>query len=652
MSVSTKMSIQDKMTARLNKISAAFHRTESATKAADNNIKQMERARDFGASKAQLAAEKAEQMRRKQEDIAAGGKKIESVWSKIRNIIATVGITAAARKTLELADTMTQTRARLDLMNDGLQTTERLQNKIMASANRSRAVYTDVANTVSKLGILAGDAFKSNNEMIAFTELMNKNFVVGGAAPQEQAAAMYQLTQAMAAGKLQGDEFRSIMENAPLLAQAIADFTGKSKGELKEMSAEGTITAEIIKGALFASADEINARFATMPMTFAQVGTIAGNMLLQAFDPAIQAIGQGAQWICDNWSMLAPVFTGVSVALGIYAGAQALAAAKTWLTATALGTQGLAVGAYNLVIAIASFLTGNMVLAQTALNTAMAACPILIIAAIIGIIIYQLYKWVQSVGGLRVAWLIVCDAVLSGWDAMKLGFFTGVYWVQGLMDKMTLGFRTAGVNIINFMGDMKAGVLTILQNMVNGAIGIINGFISMLNNIPGVNIGVIEQVTFGTTAQLENEAAKQSRARDLSAYQDEINGKTAERDAALGQMKANAWQNERSRKMGIAAARQESADSASDSAMNIGVDSVDRVGSVGKVEQDINIAEEDLKFLRDVAEMRYIQNFVTLTPTVAMNANISEKVDVKNVVAEIERKLEEEFAAEAEGVYV
>lgn len=207
---------------------------------------------------------------------------------------------------------------------------------------------------------------------------------------------------------------------------------------------------------------------------------------------------------------------------------------------------------------------------------------------------------------------------------------------------------------------MKAGVLMILQNMVNGAIDIINGFINALNKIPGVNIGLIDQVTFGTTAQLENEAAKQARAADLAAYQDQINQQIADRDAALDSMKAQARAETAQREAEIAAARAESAAAGSQStepdwaAYSTGagdIGNVDHVGSVGSVDEDVNIAEEDLKFLRDVAEMRYVQNFVTLTPTVAVDAKISEKVDVDEVVGRIEAKLEDEFAAAAEGVY-
>lgn len=524
---------------------------------------------------------------------------------------------------------MTLTEARLNLINDGLQTTAQLQDKILASANRSRTSYNAMADAVAKLGTLAGSAFTSNEEMIAFVELMNKNFVIGGASIQEQTAAMYQLTQAMAAGRLQGDEFRSIMENAPLLAQAIADYMGKTTGELRELSSEGLITADIIKKAMFAAANETNRRFSEIPMTFSQVGTIVANTMLQTFQPVIQMIGQGAQWIYDNWSTIEPIFWGLVAAVGAYVVITKIWTAVTWL----------------------------QVAANRALLASMLTNPILWIAIAIGVVIGLIYKWVESVGGLRVAWLIVCNALLTAWDWVQIGFMTGVYWVMDMWNKLQLAFVTAGVNIANFMGDMKANVLMILQNMVNGAISIINGFISALNKIPGVSIDLIQEVTFGTTAQLENEAAKQARAQGLEDYRSQIESKIAERDAKLNQMKTDARAATAQRQAEIATAKAEAANKkAAESADLIGkftgdIDSVGTVGEVGKIKEDVNIAEEDLKFLRDVAEMRYVQNFVTLTPTVAVDAKISEKVDVDEVINRIEAKLEDEFYAAAEGVY-
>lgn len=636
--VSTQFSIQDKMTSRLNSIASQTERLISAFITADVLSDRVGSA-DFSSlvNGVNSIAESLDNMNRRQEEAAQKTRKTKSEFQKlidtVRNLAVVHFAQTTGRQILELADSMTTTRARLDLMNDGLQTTAELQDMIMKSANRSRAAYSTTADAVAKMGIMAGDAFSSNEELIAFSELINKQFTIAGTSAAGIDAAMLQLTQAMSSGVLRGEELNSVFEQAPTIIQTIADYLGVPIGKIREMAAEGQITSTIVKNAMLASADEINAKFAAMPMTFSQVWTIAKNIALEAFTPVLTLIGQGAQWIYDNWSMIAPVFWGLAAAALGYAVALGIQTAATWIANGA----------------------------AQAFFTTLLTNPLFRIALAIGVVVAAIYRWVQSVGGLKVAWLICINAVLTAWDWVKIGFMTGVYFVMNLWNRLQLAFYTASVNIQNFMGDMKAGVLTILQNMVNGAIDIINGFINTLNKIPGVSIDAIEKVTFGTTAQMENDAAKQARAADLAAYQDQINSQIAERDSALSAMKAEARAATAQREAEIAAAKAESAAAGNGSTEpdwsayantdpgDIG--NVDRVGSVGSIDEDVNIADEDLKFLRDVAEMRYVQNFVTLTPTVAVDAKISEKVDVDEVVDKIERRLETEFEAAAEGVY-
>lgn len=615
--VSTQFSIQDRMTSRLNTMIGAAQRLNRTLDATDALTDTIDPGAPFERSAADIgaASRQVDNFNNRQEQAERGANMVKSVWSKMGGVIKSALAAFSVKKIVELADGMTTTRARLDLMNDGLQTTAELQDMIMKSANRSRAAYSTTADAVAKMGIMAGDAFSSNEELIAFSELINKQFTIAGTSAAGIDAAMLQLTQAMSSGVLRGEELNSVFEQAPTIIQTIADYLDVPIGKIREMAAEGQITSTIVKNAMLASADEINAKFAAMPMTFSQVWTIAKNIALEAFTPVLTLIGQGAQWIYDNWSMIAPVFWGlVAAALG-YAVALGIQTAATWIANGA----------------------------AQAFFTTLLTNPLFWIALAIGVVVAAIYKWVQSVGGLKVAWL------------------TGVYFVMNLWNRLQLAFYTAGVNIQNFMGDMKAGVLTILQNMVNGAIDIINGFINTLNKIPGVSIDAIEKVTFGTTAQMENDAAKQARAADLAAKQDQINSQIAERDSALSAMKAEARAATAQREAEIAAAKAESAAAGNGSTEpdwsayantdpgDIG--NVDRVGSVGSIDEDVNIADEDLKFLRDVAEMRYVQNFVTLTPTVAVDAKISEKVDVDEVVDKIERRLETEFEAAAEGVY-
>ena len=625
------MTIRDGMTSKLRKITTALSRTNRALEVTDSLSDQVNTGANFdrASSAVSRASGQVDNFNRKQQQAQKEAKGVANAWGSVKKYIRSALAAISVQKIIDLADTMTTTRARIDLMNDGLQTTDELQSMIMASANRSRAAYQTTADAVSKMGIMAKDAFGNNAELIQFTELINKQFTIAGTSAAGVDAAMLQLTQAMSSGVLRGEELNSIFEQAPTIIQTIADYLGVPIGQIRAMAAEGQITSTIVKNAMLSSADEINAKFNAMPMTFAQVWTLAKNIALEAFGPVIQAIGAGAQWIYENWSTIAPIFWGLAGAAIAYAVALGIQTAATWIANGA---------------AKAFFVT-------------LLSNPLFWIALAVGVVIAALYKMIQAVGGVKNAWEICKAALVVAWTALKVAFFAVYNWIANLIDKLKLCWQKAGTAIANFMGDMKVSVLTVLQNMINGAIGIINDFISLLNKIPGVNISLIEQVTFATTAAAENEAAKQARADALNQYEADIKAAQAERDATYSAAKQELADATAQLSETYANARAEAAQANSDAGASdwntdqYDVGNVDSVGSVGSIESDVNIADEDLKFLRDVAEMRYVQNFVTLTPTVAVDAQISEKVDVDEVVTKIEKKLEDEFTAAAEGVY-
>ena len=625
------MTIRDGMTSKLRKITTALSRTNRALEVTDSLSDQVNPGANFdrASSAVSRASGQVDNFNRKQQQAQKEAKGVANAWGSVKKYIGSALAAISVQKIIDLADTMTTTRARIDLMNDGLQTTDELQSMIMASANRSRAAYQTTADAVSKMGIMAKDAFGNNAELIQFTELINKQFTIAGTSAAGVDAAMLQLTQAMSSGVLRGEELNSIFEQAPTIIQTIADYLGVPIGQIRAMAAEGQITSTIVKNAMLSSADEINAKFNAMPMTFAQVWTLAKNIALEAFGPVIQAIGAGAQWIYENWSTIAPIFWGLAGAAIAYAVALGIQTAATWIANGA---------------AKAFFVT-------------LLSNPLFWIALAVGVVIAALYKMIQAVGGVKNAWEICKAALVVAWTALKVAFFAVYNWIANLIDKLKLCWQKAGTAIANFMGDMKVSVLTVLQNMINGAIGIINDFLSLLNKIPGVNISLIEQVTFATTAAAENEAAKQARADALNQYEADIKAAQAERDATYSAAKQELADATAQLSETYANARAEAAQANSDAGVSdwntdqYDVGNVDSVGSVGSIESDVNIADEDLKFLRDVAEMRYVQNFVTLTPTVAVDAQISEKVDVDEVVTKIEKKLEDEFTAAAEGVY-
>ncbi len=227
--------------------------------------------------------------------LRSGADAAGALWNKIKGVAVAAGGLFGAKQILGLSDQLTGAQARLNLIVDDGGSVAALEKKIMASAQRSRAGYLDTMQSVSKLGLLAGDAFSSNDEMIRFAELMNKNFIIAGASTSEQQNAMYQLNQAMASGRLQGDEYRSIIENAPLLAQSIEDYmrnVQRAQGTLKDWSSQGLLTADVIKNALFSSADEIEERFSQMPMTGAQIWSQIKNAAIEAFQPVSEQWNQ------------------------------------------------------------------------------------------------------------------------------------------------------------------------------------------------------------------------------------------------------------------------------------------------------------------------------------------------------------------------
>lgn len=540
----------------------------------------------------------------------------------LKGILGGIGVGAAIKEVVELSDTYAQTYARLNLINDGLQTTSELQTVIYNSAQKSRAAYQDTAAAVSKLGLLAGDAFSSTKEIVSFTELMNKNFKIAGASATEQASAMYQLTQAMASGRLQGDEYRSIIENAPLLAKAIEDYmvnVQHAEGTMKDWASEGKLTADVIKAALFSTADDVNERFSQLPMTWSDVWTRVKNEIIIALEPVLQFIN----FLANNWDSIEPFVTVI------------LSAA-------------IAFGIMTVAISLAK-------LAHDGLIASLLMNPLMWIALLIGFVVMAIIKWIKSVGGIKVAWLIMCNAVLTGWDNLKIGFMTGVYAVMNFLDKMKLAFRTAGVNIQNYIGDMKVGVLTVLQSMVNGAINIINGFIGELNKIPGVSISLIEQTTFANTAAIENQAKQQARNADLEAYKDMLSQNAAQRDKALRDMENDAHTAAAKRKYEIdnAKAASSNANDADYDYSQAQSDESATASNTGSISDSLEKTDDYLELLTDIAEREAINRFTTAEVKVdfTTNANISSDMDIDGVMNIFEEKLQEAMDSSAEGVY-
>lgn len=273
--INTILNLQDKMSPKLIKVSSKVKALDKDTQRATQKMANM-------ANKWSSSVDK----------MVGKAGKLALNFAKVGVAVATTAAAAGSVQLVKQSDAYSGIQARLKLINDGQQTVEQFNEKIFKSADRARASYVDMASIIGKLGVTAGSAFKNNDEILKFSELLSKNFKISGASAEEQSAAMYQLTQAMGAGKLQGDEFRSIMENAPLLAQAIAKEMKVPIGQLKEMSSEGVITSDIIKSALFNSADDIEQKFKGMPVTFAESVTKIKNQMTNKLQPTFQKLSK------------------------------------------------------------------------------------------------------------------------------------------------------------------------------------------------------------------------------------------------------------------------------------------------------------------------------------------------------------------------
>lgn len=584
------------------------------------------------AAQERLEAQRAREAARAQAEQAAAQDKTAAASSALtghlKNLLgAYVGL-QAVQKLVETSDQMTQIDARLQLMTGSAEAAADAQDKIYQAAQRSRGAYMDMADMVAQLGTLAPDAFTDTDELIAFAEQLQKQMAISGASGQSAQAAMVQLTQALASGTLRGDELNSVLEQTPMIAKTIADYMGVSTGQMREMASEGAITAEVVKNAMLSAAAETDAAYEQMPLTWSQVWTMGSNMALQAMQPVLDLISLAA----NNTERLIPIVTGLAAAVTVYAGAQTAANAATWLG----------------------------VAANRALITTMLANPFLWVAVAVGVAVGALALWVQSVGGVQVAWLTAVDVVLSGVDNLRIGIYTGMYAIQNKFGEFGLAAFTMGVNVVNFFGDMKVGALEQIQGMANGAIDIINWMISKVNLLPGVAIDSIDKLTFASTAAAANEAAKASRADALAKSQAAVAKQEADRAANLNRMRSDAYSAHMQRMVGIYNAKTSGAGPSNADFRNLyNVPSFDEMaGTLGDIGKDVNgikksvdLSNEDLKSLVDVATRRYVNNInlTSQTPVITINGQNTgrTKEDREALADALKLVLAEQWAAGA-----
>lgn len=387
---------------------------------------------------------KFKQLATSMKESSSSGNSLVGVLGKVA---AAVGSVMGVKQIIGLSDTMSQTKARLDLMNDGLQSTKELQDRIFDSAQKSRGSYQDTADLVSKLGLNAKDAFENTAQIVDFAEQVNKQFVISGASAEETKNATLQLTQALSSGVLRGDELRSIFEQAPTLIQSIANYMGVPIGRIRDMAAEGQITAETVKNALLECADETNAKFASMPLTFSQLWTNFKNRAMQAFQPVLEKINELA-----NNGRLEEYIGKIAEAMATVS--DVIMNVITWV----LDHQDIVKAAFiGLSVAI-----GAMTVAMWAFNIASYANPVIwIVLAIIAVIALLVARIVLVVEH----WNEIKDAASACWEGVKSAWGNVTDFFKGIWDKIVSGATGLWNSIVSIFTTIKNFFVSIWNSM-------------------------------------------------------------------------------------------------------------------------------------------------------------------------------------------
>lgn len=631
--------------------------------------------------------------------VQEGSDRAGGLLQQIKNIAVAVGGLAATKKILGLSDTLASTKARLNLIVDDGGSVNELEKKIMASAQRSRASYLSAAQAVSQMGLMAADAFSSNDELIAFTETLNKQFVIAGANAAGAEAATLQLTQAMASGVLRGEELNSVFEQAPGIIQSIADYLGVSIGEIRGMAAEGQITADIVKNAMFAAADDVNAKFSSMPMTWGQIWIGMKNKALSIFNPILNKVNQvansekftqvtngvinglagiasvatvvldlligGAALVVDNWSWLAPIVGGVATAFLVLNGAmlayktvtgivnalETVKAARLAMTTVATGAQTTA--------------TFAQTAAQYGLNAALMACPLTWIIILIIALVALFYAAVAAVNhfaGTSVsATGLICGAFMAA-----LAFIGNIFVaLWNLVVDVFVMIYNLVATVANFIGnvfnDPVGAVARLFFDLADTVLSVLQALASAIDTIFGSNLAGSVQgwrdslggwvdSTFGKGEEI----MEKLNAEDLHLGRFEYGaafdmgyefGQGVE-DTVGGLFDFSAMDS-------VGAADGLDAFNLGNTLDGIYGNTGDTAGNTAAMSDALDIAEEDLAYMRDIAEREAINRFTTAEIKVEQhNENhISSDTDLDGIMDAWANDFAEKLDVSEEGVH-
>ena len=633
------------------------------------------------------------------QEISAGTQQANELTNTIKRAVAAYVSIQSVGKALNISDELVQTTSRLNMMNDGVQTTAELVNMVYAAAQDARGSFSQMADVVARFGNNAKDAFSSSEEVVAFADLIQKQMTIAGASTQEAANAELQLSQALGSGVLRGDELNSIFEQAPNLIQNIADYLDVPIGKIREMAADGELSADVVKAAIFSAADDINSKFNEMPMTWGQMWQSMQNTALIAFQPVLQRLNdlanseafqtfiQGAieamatlanillnvfdlavsigTFIGDNWSIIAPIVYGIVAALTAYIAISAIVAAINGVMAIAEGVKAAAQ-------MMATGATFAETAAQKGLNAALMACPLTWIIMLILALIVVIFA--------------VCNAIakMTGIANSGFGVITGgVNVVIQFFKNLGLTVANIALGIGNAIAALASNMMTAFHNaicsiqswfynLLSTALSVIEGICAALNKLPFVEFDYS-----GISSAADDYAAKASEAagnkEDYQSISDAFNEGFTTFDAFQDGWASDAFNAGAAWGDGIADKVSnfslsdvfgqtdipnvgDYTSGFNDAIANSGVgDSIGNIDdNTGKIKDSLEVSEEDLKYLRDIAEQEAINRFTTAEINVDMSGmqnTVNSGDDIDGFMTKLTDSVNEAVDNMTEGVH-
>ena len=640
------------------------------------------------------------------QEIASGTQQANELTNTIKRAVAAYVSIQSVGKALDISDELTQTTSRLDMMNDGVQTTAELVNMVYAAAQDARGSFSQMADVVARFGNNAKDAFSSSEEVVAFADLIQKQMTIAGASTQEAANAELQLSQALGSGVLRGDELNSIFEQAPNLIQNIADYLDVPIGKIREMAADGELSTDVVKAAIFSAADDINSKFNEMPMTWGQMWQSMQNTALIAFQPVLQRlndlanseafqtfvqnaveamatlanivlnifelVGTVGGFIADNWSVISPIIYGVIGALAVYAAYLGIVKGIEIASAAATAIHSVAMSAKIGVMAALTGQTMAATAAQMGYNGALYACPVVWIIMLLIALIAIIFA--------------VCNAIAKMTGIANSGF--GV--ITGGVNVVIQFFKNLGLTVANIALGIGNAVAALASNMMTAFHNAICNVQSWFYNLLSTACSVIENIAAalnklpfvsfdysGISSAADDYAAKASEAagnkEDYTSISDAFNEGFTTFDAFQDGWASDAFNAGAAWGDGVADKVSNFSlsdvfgqtdipnvgdytsgfnDAIANSGIGDGVGSID--DNTGKIKDSLDVTEEDLKYLRDIAEQEAINRFTTAEINVDMSGmqnTVNSGDDIDGFMTKLTDSVNEAVDNMTEGVH-